>query len=96
MSAGALIDDGLLDIVALNRFPKENLGQVLEELTTPEKNGAYVKRFRVPWAEWESDVETPINLDGEPIKVRQIRFEVMPGAIQLVLPDNCPMMSRRL
>jgi lipid kinase YegS len=89
----ALIDDALLDIVALNKFPPKALTQVLEELMTPEANGQYVKRFRVPWAEWESDVVMPINLDGEPISTKKIRFEVLPGAIKLVLPDNCPMTS---
>jgi lipid kinase YegS len=95
LAPSALINDGLLDIVALNNFPKEGLGQALKELMTPEINGVYVKRFKVPWAEWESEVEMPINLDGEPIKTRKIRFEVMPGAIQLVLPDKCPMTPAR-
>ncbi len=89
LAPSALINDGLLDIVALNSFPKEALGQVLTELAAPDTNGVYVKRFKVPWAEWESEVEMPINLDGEPIKTRQIRFEVMPAAIQMVLPDKC-------
>ena len=87
----ALIDDGLLDLVALNKFPPEALGQVIEELLSPEVNGRFVKRFRAPWAEWESDVEMPVNLDGEPISSKNIRFEVVPGAIKLVLPENCPM-----
>lgn len=87
----ALIDDGLLDLVALKNFTPEALGQVLEELNAPELNGEFVKRFRVPWVEWESNVVMPINLDGEPISSNKIRFEVMPGAIKLVLPDNCPM-----
>ena len=89
----ALINDGLLDIVALYHFPPEALGQVIKELTETEANGDYVKRFRVPWAEWESDVEMPINLDGEPIKTNNIRFEVLPGAIKLVLPENCPLIT---
>ena len=89
----ALINDGLLDLVALNHFPAEALSQVIDELMTPEANGEYVKRFRVPWAEWESEIEMPINLDGEPISSKKIRFEAIPGAIKLVLPDNCPMLS---
>ena len=91
LAPNAKINDGLLDIVALTNFPKENVGQVLKELAEPETNGAYVKRYRVPWAEWESDVEMPINLDGEPIKVRKIRFEAIPRAIKLVLPEDCPL-----
>ncbi len=87
----ALIDDGLLDLVALNNFPPEALVQVVEELSAPEVNGEFVKRFRVPWVEWESNAVMPVNLDGEPISSNKIRFEVMPGAIKLVLPDKCPM-----
>ena len=91
LATNALIDDGMLDIVALNHFPAEALSQVAEELMASEVNGEFVKRFRVPWAEWESDVEMPINLDGEPISTKAIRFDVLPGAIKFVLPDNCPM-----
>ena len=87
----ALIDDGLLDLVALIKFPPKALKQVTEELIAPEVNGEFVKRFRAPWAEWESDLEIPINLDGESISSKNMRFEVVPGAIKLVLPENCPM-----
>lgn len=91
LAPNALIDDGLLDIVALLHFPTGDLGQVIKELRQTETSGDYVKRFRVPWAEWESDVEMPINLDGEPIKTKKIRFEVLSKAIQLVLPEHCPL-----
>jgi len=93
LAPNALIDDGLLDIVGLNHFPTEAVGQVIKELQDPEANGEYVKRYRVPWAEWESEVEMPINLDGEPIKAKKIRYEVLPGAIKLVLPENCRMIK---
>ena len=93
LSPSALIDDGLLDIVGLVNFSTEAMGQVIKELTGPETSGDYVIRFRVPWAEWESDVEMPINLDGEPIKTKKIRFEVLSKAIHLVLPENCPMIT---
>lgn len=89
----AKIDDGLLDIVGLKYFPAKDLPQVLEELSQPDISGIYVKRYRVPWAEWESEPEIPINLDGEPIRVKKVRFEVLAGAIKLVLPENCPMLS---
>ncbi|MEN8214755.1 MAG: lipid kinase YegS, partial [Pseudomonadota bacterium] len=32
----------------------------------------------------------PLNLDGEPYRNSHIRFEIVPGAIDLVLPDSCP------
>ena len=91
LAPSALIDDGLLDIVGLVNFSTDAMGQVIKELTGPETSGDYVIRFSVPWAEWESVVEMPINLDGEPIKTKKIRFEVLSKAIHLVLPENCPM-----
>ena len=93
LAPNALIDDGLLDIVGLNTFPVESLDQVINELKNLEEDGEFVKRYRVPWVEWESDMEMPINLDGEPINVKKIRFEVLPGAIKLVLPENCPVIT---
>lgn len=91
LAPDALINDGLLDVVGLVDFPASNLNQVLGELMNRESGGTYVKRYKVPWVEWLSDVEMPINLDGEPIKSRKVRFEAQPGALRLVLPPDCPM-----
>jgi lipid kinase YegS len=90
LAPAALINDGMLDVVGLRNFPKEALGQVIRELTGSDPGGEYVVRLRVPWVEWESQEMIPINLDGEPIKASKVRFEVIPGAIKLVLPQNCP------
>ena len=32
----------------------------------------------------------PVNLDGESYAANQIRFSVQPGAIKVVLPQDCP------
>lgn len=93
LAPNALINDGLLDIVALLSFPKERFTQVIKELLDPEINGEYVKRFKVPWAEWESDINMSINLDGEPIKAKNIRFVAIERAINLVLPENCSLIK---
>ena len=91
----AMIDDGLIDVVALTEFSPRNVRQVINELMGTEIDGDYVMRYKVPWIEWESEVAMPINLDGEPIAAKNIRFEVMPRAIKLVLPENCPMTRAR-
>lgn len=93
LAPSALIDDGLLDIVALLSFPKEHILQVVDELLNAQINGDYVKRFRAPWVKWKSDVELPTNLDGEPIKANEIFYQVMPKAIKLVLPKHCPVLK---
>ncbi|MFC7337300.1 lipid kinase YegS [Haloferula chungangensis] len=93
LAPDARINDGFLEVVGLLDFPPSHTRQVLEELRDREVSGTYVKRFKVPWVEWESEVEMPINLDGEPIKSTKIRFEVQPKALRLVLPTPCPMID---
>ena len=93
LAPNALINDGLMDLVVLLDFPKERLVQVIKEVQSPDTNGDYVKRYRVPWAEWESDVEIPTNLDGEPVVAKRMRFDVIPGAIKLVLPEGCQLLE---
>lgn len=86
----AFIDDGLLDVVIVSAFTLADIPQVLAEMKTPSEEGAFVKYFKTPWIESESDAYIPVNLDGEPYESRHIRFEVLPGAIDLVLPEACP------
>ena len=93
LAPSALIDDGLLDVVGLHDFPAKALPQVLSELGAEDASGTYVRRYKVPWVEWECSVEMPINLDGEPIRTKKVRFEVLPRALRIVLPPDCPMLG---
>ncbi|MCH4293519.1 YegS/Rv2252/BmrU family lipid kinase [Shewanella sp. 3B26] len=88
----AMLNNGLLDTIALRHFPMEALPQVLSELANQDTDGEYVRRIRTPWVEWHSDEVMPINLDGEPIAARRIRFEAIAAAIKLVLPQLCPLL----
>lgn len=89
----AKLDDGLLDVVALQNFPAEAMPQVISELINMPSNGTYVHYLKVPWVEWVSEVDFPVNLDGEPMQAKHIRFEVIPDAIKLVLPIDCPVLQ---
>ena len=86
----ALLNDGLLDVLIVNRFSMSDVPQVLEELKNPGAEGKFIQRLKTPWLEGESDHEIPINLDGEPYAANQIRFSVQTGAIKVVLPPHCP------
>ncbi|WP_425393338.1 hypothetical protein [Colwellia piezophila] len=79
-------------MVALLSSPKEDILQVVDELLNPEIKGDYVKRFRVLWAKWQAKIEIQTNLDGEPIKENDIFYQVMPQAINLVLPEHFPVL----
>ena len=86
----ALINDGLLDVLSISQFSLIDLPQVLEEIKTPSISGKFIKYIQTPWVESSSENIIPVNLDGEPYSSKQIRFEVLPLAIDLVLPKESP------
>lgn len=97
LAPDALVDDGLLDVVSIVPFAVADIPQVARELATllvaggdPRHAGRWVVRTRVPWLETDSDGELPVNLDGEPMRARHLRFEAVPGALAAVLPPHCP------
>jgi len=91
----ALIDDGLLDVVIISEFTLIDISTVLEEIKNPSPYGKFVKYFKTPWLESEAENYIPLNLDGEPYRSTKIRFEVVPAAIDLILPPDCPIVSER-
>ncbi len=88
----AYINDGVLDFVMMTEFPIEDLNLVIKEALDPQVSGKYVKRFQSKKLSYQSLAEAaaPLNLDGEPYHQNSIEFEAVPGAVQLVVPDNCP------
>lgn len=90
LAPDALLDDGLLEIVMINRSTLADAPQVVQEFKNPGATGKFIRRFQSPWLECESDHEIPVNLDGEPFSAEHIRFAVQPGAINVVLPPDCP------
>ena len=86
----AMINDGLLDIVSILEFTLIDIPQVLWEIQNPSVSGEFVKYLQVPWVECSAHDEIPVNLDGEPYHSNCIRFEVLPSAIDLVIPKDAP------
>jgi lipid kinase YegS len=86
----ARIDDGLLDIVLLSPFPIADVAVVAREIAEPTPDGKYVTCFQAPWVEVKARDPIPVNLDGEPISDDEIRFEIVPRAVRMVLPSDCP------
>lgn len=90
LAVDALVDDGLLDVIMISHFAAADAPQVLQEFRNPGVDGDFVHWFRTPWLECDSDHAIPVNLDGEPYSAAHIRFTVRPGAIEVVLPPDCP------
>lgn len=90
----AYIDDGLMDIVSFSQFARDDLQQVLTELRDPTIKGKFIERVQAESASWQSPAAIPINLDGEPIRTNNIDFKVHAKSINLVLPDDCPLLLK--
>ena len=97
LAPDARIDDGLLDVVSLVPFAVADIPQVAREMATllaaggdPRREGRWLFRQQVPWVEAESTAELPVNLDGEPMHAKRVRFEALPRALAMILPPDCP------
>jgi len=90
----ATINDGALDVRILPEVPNDELGRATAGIMR-EGLGA-VERMVVGARLSALDIEAPddifINLDGEPISGRRFHVEVVPKALELHLPDGCPLL----
>ena len=88
LAPDALINDGLLDVLSISQFNLVDIPQVIDEINNPSGNGDFIKYVQTPWVESISEMLIPVNLDGEPYSSKKIRFEVVPLAIDLVIPKD--------
>ena len=90
----ATIDDGLLDVRILPEVAKDVLGETMgnilrEGLDAVER---MVVNSRTTSLDIEADDDIFINLDGEPISGKRFHVEILPKAVQLHLPETCPLL----
>ena len=88
----AYIDDDLLDILLIRHFPLVDLGIVIQELSELPDDGKYVSYIKTPWAEFFHAESINVNLDGEPRSVKNGRVEMIPKALNLIVPADCPLL----
>jgi lipid kinase YegS len=89
----ARIDDGLLDVLVVREIPPNALLTAARELKELSANGEYISYQQTPWVQVHPEEAVPVNLDGEPVSFSSVRYEAVPGAIRLVVPPNCPLLS---
>jgi len=90
----AMIDDGLLDISILPA-PQEVVGTLRDLLSGGLGLDSMFIRARLPWVEVKGSQGLDINLDGEPLQGDSLRFRALPGALNVHLPADSPLVSRR-
>lgn len=91
----AWIDDGLLDVLVVHQISPTALLAAARELQQLPPDGEYISYWQTPWLEVHPEEAIPVNLDGEPLCFSTVRYEAVPKAIHLIVPPNCPLLSRR-
>jgi YegS/Rv2252/BmrU family lipid kinase len=91
----ACIDDGLLDVLVVRQISPTALLAAARELQQLPADGEYISYRQTPWLEVHSEATIPVNLDGEPLSFSKVRYEVLPKAIQVIVPPNCSLLSSR-
>ena len=94
LAPNALINDGLLDIITISHFELSDIPQVFKEIDSPSDKGEFIRYIQTPWLETHSKQNMPVNLDGEPYNSEQIKFEVLPLAIDLVISPKSPCLKQ--
>jgi diacylglycerol kinase family enzyme len=91
----AYLNDGLLDLMVIADFQARELGLVLDELQRfDDPRNRFVHYRQSPGFEIEVPASLPINLDGEPYRWERVVFGVRPGALRIVLPERCSLLSK--
>lgn len=86
----ALINDGQLQLRILSA--QELLPNMLQALFTDGENPNVIDAT-LPWLEIVTPDEMTFNLDGEPLKAKHVRIEVVPAALRCRLPPQCPLLA---
>lgn len=85
MSPGAIPDDGLLDLVAVRAYgPCGILASVWRAFIGRSQRPQRAFFARVRQMRWESDVDTSLEIDGEPAGFLPAEVRLLPKAVEIV------------
>lgn len=89
----ARIDDGLLNVTIVPDVPEADITRALAHFMRDGTVDAHIPR--VGWSCARLRIQPSqilhINLDGEPLRVTDIDFTVLPAALRCHLPRYCPL-----
>lgn len=94
LAPAAKLDDGLLDVLVVRHFSSlHEMRQLLSEIERLPENGEFVRTIRTPRLSFRSDTGFPLNLDGEPRRLKHFEVSLEPRAIKLSMPDASELLN---
>lgn len=93
----AKLDDGRLDVLLVKDFSSvSELPTLISELQNFPADGRYVRYFtasQLMVTTQQGDPPWPLTLDGEARHYERFCAEVVPLALKVILPEDCPLLS---
>jgi diacylglycerol kinase (ATP) len=87
MATTARDNDGVFDLRLFQRSGAFQMWRYfLNLMRGTHERLADVKSMTATKVRWESDVPIPIQVDGDPAGLTPAEFEILPGAVQVVVP----------
>lgn len=93
----ALINDGHLDLLVVPDTDHERIVHLIADLAELRhgERAPHFRHFRLAGFSMECEVPIQVNLDGERCEATRFDFSVLPGAVDVVLPPDCPLLDAR-
>ncbi|MEA2118310.1 lipid kinase YegS [Halovibrio sp. HP20-50] len=93
----AKLDDGLLDVLLVKDFKSiTELTKLISELQSFPYDGRFVRYFTTTKMTVKAEANEqawPLTLDGEARHYEHFCAEVVPLALRVLIPDDCPLLS---
>ena len=84
----AVLDDGLLDVLLVERMPRTEFARLalrLRDGTHVGEDGVHY--VRVPWVALAADAPMSVNVDGEPVDATRLEYRARPLDILVHVPN---------
>jgi lipid kinase YegS len=83
----ALVTDGLLDVCIIESMPRADFARLLLKLRRGDHLGeAGVHYLQLPELTVAARRPVSVNVDGEPMQARTLRYVAVPGALRVFVP----------
>lgn len=83
----ALVTDGMLDVCLVESMPRVDFARMLLRLRKGDHLGQEgVRYFKIPSVTIEARRPVSVNVDGEPMTTRTLRYRALPRALRVFLP----------
>lgn len=88
----ALLNDGLLDVMAVPDFSPDDLGTIMNDLSNLQETPPQLMTYlQLDHCEIECSRPVPLNLDGEPMLEKSYTIQVLHKRLPMILPPESPL-----